>query len=196
MAEPENGRHRGGGFLGRVFGLLSTVALIATGMVLLAYYQPWSVLTPRHEPHRIVRQLEVLGDSALRTRDVPVAALILYGDSVIGTGYNTVAGEGNAGGHAEINAISSVLRRMGEKGFAALNRDSLVLVTSFEPCAMCRGAIVQYNIRRVEIVKSKPPADLLREDLRILRYYWQREFSGPASLQDSLFERHPDFHRP
>ena len=194
MAPSEQTSHRSGGLISVLFRMLAAVALIGAGMVLLAYYRPWSPLVPQHEPHRIVRRLETLGDSALGSRDVPVAALILYGDSVIGSGYNTVKAAGDAGGHAEINAISSALRRMGEKEFSALNRDSLVLVTTFEPCAMCRGAIVLYNIRRVDILKRKPTAALLREDIRILRYYWQREFSGPEALQDTLFGRHPDYH--
>jgi len=194
MAESEHQETRGSGcFLGGLIRLASTIVLIGFLLVLLAYLQPWSPLHSRQEPHRIVRQLEVLGDSALRTRDVPVAALVLYGDSVIGTGYNTVKAEGNAGGHAEINAISSALRNVGEKRFTAIARDSLVLVTTFEPCAMCRGAIVLYNIRRVEILKAKHASDLLREDLKIFRYYWQRDFSGPESLQDTLFRRHPDY---
>ncbi len=194
MASSEGGQGRG--FLGALVGMLSTVCLIGACMIFLAYYHPWSILFPRQQTHRIVRELEALGDSALVSRDVPVAAILLYGDSVIGSGFNTVKAAGNAGGHAEINAISAALRRLGETEFAKLDRDSLVLVTTYEPCPMCRGAIVLYNIRRVDILKRKPPTTLVREDMRILRYYWQREISGPEALQDSLFQKHPDYRRP
>lgn len=62
-----------------------------------------------------VSLLTALGDSALAHRDVPVAAILLYNDSIIGVGYNTVIAEGNAGGHAEINALSVALKRLGKR---------------------------------------------------------------------------------
>jgi tRNA(Arg) A34 adenosine deaminase TadA len=167
--------------------------LFAAGMVVLAYSHPWSPFTTTDESAKVLERLEALGDSALISSDVPVAAMLLYGQTVLGSGYNTVKRDGNAGGHAEINAISSALRAIGERRFAHLDRDSLLLVTSLEPCAMCRGAIVGYNIRNVEILKMKPPLDLVREDLRVLRYYWRRSAKGPAAVQDSLFRRHPDY---
>lgn len=130
---------------------------------------------------------EVLGDSAIRSGDRPIAAVLLFGDEIIGSGFNTVCRNGNAGGHAEINAISSALRRLGAERFMGLDRDSLALITTYEPCPMCRGAIVYYVIRNVAILKAKPPAELVQEDIRILRYYLMRRISGPESLQDSLF---------
>lgn len=166
-------------------------ALIVTGVVIifLGYYHPWSALFPSQQPRTIVRLLEALGDSALRAGDRPIAAILLYGDEVIGRGFTTVHRDENAGGHAEINALSSALWRFGNRRFMDLNRDSLVLVTTYEPCPMCRGAIVEYGITRVEILAAQPPPDLVREDLRIVRYYLTRHISGPESLQDSLFRR-------
>ncbi len=168
--------------------------LLAAGIVGLAYVHPWAGFQPRRESSEVVRRLESLGDSALASRDVPVAAVLLYAGAEVGAGFNTVVRHGNAGGHAEINAISSALRHIGERRFARMNRDSLVLVTTFEPCAMCRGALVHYGIRNVRILKRKPAVELIGEDLRVLRYYWRRTFSGPTSLQDTLFRRHPHYH--
>ena len=99
--------------------------------------------------------LATLGDSALQHMDVPVASILLYNDTVIGAGYNTVVALGEAGGHAEINAISSALRSMGRERFDSLDRNNLMLVTTFEPCLMCRGAIVEYRIRNVVFLKQK-----------------------------------------
>jgi len=58
---------------------------------------------------------------------------------------------------------------------------------------MCRGAILEYGIRRVAFLKGKPLGHWIREDLKWLRYEWRRTQREPSSLQDSLFRRHPDF---
>jgi tRNA(Arg) A34 adenosine deaminase TadA len=172
---------------------MALLFVVAVGLMVAAYVYP--VLKPASEAENqeVQALLVALADSALSSRDVPVAAVILYGDTVIGSGFNTVVRDGNAGGHAEINAISSVFRGRGEKAFRALNRDSLVLVTTLEPCPMCRGAIAGYGIRKVRILKPKPLTMLVREDLRLLRYYLERRLSGPEALQDSLLHRHPDY---
>ena len=178
----------------KVFLCVAALCSVVVCVAMLAYFHPASIGSSDQESSHLLDTLETLGDSALAVRDVPVGALLLAGQDIIGTGYNTVRRDGNAGGHAEIVAISGAIGRLGIDGFKRLNRDSLVLVTTFEPCAMCRGAIVEYNIRRVRILKPKPLLSLLREDFRMFRYYWTRTVSGPASLQDTMFRRHPDYH--
>jgi tRNA(Arg) A34 adenosine deaminase TadA len=133
--------------------------------------------------------LSAAGGTALASRDVPVGALLLYGDSVIGTGYNTVKRDGNAGGHAEINAMSEAMGRMGLDAFNRLNKDSMTMVSTFEPCRMCRGALLEYGITHVQFLKAKPVTDWIRADLgTMLRYELRRRQRGPEHLQDSLFE--------
>lgn len=135
-------------------------------------------------------RLANLARHSLAGDDVPVAAILMYGDSIIGEGYNTVHGNLDAAGHAEVNAISSAMRRFGSAGFARVNRDSLVLISTFEPCLMCTGAILEARIKHVRYLKPKPFLYLLREDLRLLRYRWEASSLGPESLQDSLFLLH------
>lgn len=102
-------------------------------------------------------QLNALGDSAIRSLDVPVAALVVYDNEVIGMGHNTVNRNGNIGGHAEINALSdAVIKLGGLDKFNALDRDKLALITTFEPCKMCEGAIIENFITHVIVVKMKP----------------------------------------
>jgi tRNA(Arg) A34 adenosine deaminase TadA len=57
----------------------------------------------------LIERLVSLGKKALDSNDVPIAALLLSNGEVIGEGFNTVLRDGNAGGHAEINAISSAI---------------------------------------------------------------------------------------
>lgn len=168
-------------------GILAIVALL-----LLSYWQ-WHITPGPTIKQGTLDTLRTLGLQALGSRDVPVAAVVLYGDSILGVGRNTVQLDSAAGGHAEINAISDAFRHVGYERFQRLNRDSLMLVTTFEPCLMCRGAILEYNIKRVVFLKGKPVFHWLKEDFRTFAYYWRRKQSGPPWLQDSLFVKHPQF---
>ncbi|MBK9759331.1 MAG: nucleoside deaminase [Flavobacteriales bacterium] len=138
-------------------------------------------------------ELRNLGVRAIPARDVPVAALLLFGDSIIGRGFNTVRRDGNAGGHAEINTITDAMRSFGIDAFNKLDRDRLTLISTFEPCAMCKGAILEYRIRNVRYVKAKSMLHWLREDLRGISYDIGKTRIGPVGLQDSLFRMHPNY---
>lgn len=140
-----------------------------------------------------VQALGELGTRAIAHLDVPVASLLVYRGAVIGRGYNTVRRDGNAGGHAEINAISDALRLMGPVAFDALDRADLVLITTFEPCAMCRGAILEYRIKRVGFVEPKSLRHHAGQWLLELGYEVNKVELEPSDLQDSLFRLHPGY---
>jgi len=169
-------------------------AAILTVLAVLLPYVHWHSLSGEKEmPAALISQLKTLGKKSLRSYDVPVAAVLIYRDSIIGEGYNTVLRDNSAGGHAEINALSSAMQRIGPTAFSQLNRDSLVLVSTFEPCAMCTGAMLEYRIKHIRYMKPKPILSLLQENLRAMRYRWQWEQRGPEAVQDSLFFSHPGY---
>jgi tRNA(Arg) A34 adenosine deaminase TadA len=177
---------------GRSFVMIALMG--GAGLVVLAilsaYVEPWMPLSGRTERPGVQEVLRAGGDSAMVSADLPSAAVVVYGHTIIGKGYNTVHRDTAAGGHAEINAISDALRNVGFDHFWKLRRDSLAIVSMFEPCPMCRGAIVQYNIRLVRILRAKNPITLMGEDLDLYRYYWDRVFTGPDGLVDSLLTRY------
>ena len=135
-------------------------------------------------------ELRTLADSAGSGGDVPVAALVIYGDSIIGRGRNTEVSEGDAGGHAEIKALTDAIRRIGSKTFRSLDRDSLVLLSTYEPCLMCEGAMLEHNVRRAWYLLAKPYGYWVREDLRLTRILWSERQKAPADLQKVLFEKY------
>ena len=99
--------------------------------------------------------LMALQDVATQLGEHPVSALILYKDSIIGAGINTFRNTNEPLGHAEINAIEDVFQSMHYFDFRALSRDSLVLITSYEPCPMCKGVIVHLDIKKVYYLQAK-----------------------------------------
>jgi tRNA(Arg) A34 adenosine deaminase TadA len=139
------------------------------------------------------KELVHLALNSLESRDVPVASLLIYRDKVIGKGYNTVVKNAKAGEHAEINAISKAIDSLGFQRFQTLDRDSLWLLSTYEPCMMCAGAIVIYNSQHVCFLKEKSFNHNLRHDARLMRYFLKRKTLGSNSLQDSLFYLHPDY---
>jgi len=130
---------------------------------------------------------------ALKTLDVPVGSILIYGDEIIGEGHNTVKSDTNISGHAEINAINDAVKKMGLQKFNKLDRDDLILVSSFEPCEMCRGAIIHYNIKHVYFMKNKSAMDWNKKQLKQLRYEWDKRKIDGEPLQDSLFKLHPEY---
>lgn len=169
--------------------LVPGVAVLLWMLVHKAYvFEPEHALAD-HE----VAALGALGAQAIASLDVPVAALLVYEGQVIGRGFNTVRRDGNAGGHAEINAISEALGALGPEGFDALDRDRLVLLTTFEPCAMCRGAIIEYRIAQVGFVEPKSLRHHAGMAWKDLRYELRKMKLGPDGLQDSLFRLHPGY---
>lgn len=133
------------------------------------------------------------GLSAIPSGDVPIGAILLYGDSVIGRGHNTQLATGDAAGHAEVNAVSEALRTMGREDFNALDRDSLLLVSTFEPCAMCRGMMEEHRIERMAFLKPKSLWSRVKSEARLLQMELTRRTTGHEQLQDSLFRAHPAY---
>jgi tRNA(Arg) A34 adenosine deaminase TadA len=131
--------------------------------------------------------------AALKSKDVPVGAVLLYNDTILSSGYNTVLADSAAGAHAEINAISNAMLKIGISVFSKLDREKLVMVSTFEPCMMCRGAIIEYNIQHVLFMKDKGLFHWLKNDVKQFRYELRKKQVEGEAKQDSLFLLHPGF---
>ena len=81
---------------------------------------------------------------ALDKREVPIGAVVVAGDRVIGRGHNLVETLDDATAHAEMQAITAAMSALGGK---YLN-DCTIYVT-VEPCVMCGGALAWSQIGRV-----------------------------------------------
>ncbi len=112
--------------------------------------------------------LMALENMAAQMGEYPVGSLVIYKDSIIGAGINTFRNLNEPMGHAEINAIKSTYQSMHYFDFRALSRDSLVLISSYEPCSMCKGIINHLDIRKVYYLQPKKiryRLQYLRKDL-------------------------------
>ena len=85
--------------------------------------------------------------------EVPVGAVIVKNDEVIGTGRNRREKTGNALAHAELEAIHNACETLG--GWQLVD---CTLYVTLEPCPMCAGAIINARIPRVVQGASNPKA--------------------------------------
>ena len=76
--------------------------------------------------------------------EVPVGAVVVLDDEIIGTGNNTTISNHDPSGHAEIVALRAAANAQGNHRLPGA-----MLYVTLEPCAMCMGAISQARISRV-----------------------------------------------
>ena len=91
-----------------------------------------------------LREALVLARGAAAAGEVPVGAVVVHGETIIGTGANRTQRDNDATAHAEMLAL--------RQASAALGRwrlDGCTLYVTLEPCAMCAGAIVLARVDRV-----------------------------------------------
>lgn len=76
--------------------------------------------------------------------EVPVGAVVVYDNQIIGVGHNRRMVDADATAHAEIMAI-----RQAGQTLQRWNLSDCDLWVTLEPCPMCAGAIVNARIRTV-----------------------------------------------
>ena len=89
------------------------------------------------------RALELAERSALEG-EVPVGAVVVKDDEIVGEGRNRRERGKNALYHAEIEAIDSACKKLG--GWRLWQCE---LYVTLEPCPMCAGAIINSRIKKV-----------------------------------------------
>jgi len=85
--------------------------------------------------------------------EVPVGAVIVYEDKIIGEGWNQPISSDDPTAHAEIMA----LRDAGEKIGNYRLPDATIYVT-LEPCTMCAGAIIHARLSKLVYAVNDPKA--------------------------------------
>lgn len=85
-----------------------------------------------------------LAAEAARRGEVPVGALVVRGDTIVGRGYNAPISRHDPSAHAEIQALRAAAQTLGNYRLI-----DCTLYVTLEPCAMCAGAIQHARIRHL-----------------------------------------------
>lgn len=81
---------------------------------------------------------------ALEKGEVPVGAVVVFEDRVIGRGHNLTRQLHDASAHAEMIALSAAYNHFGD-----WRLENCVLVSTLEPCPMCAGAAMLSRIETI-----------------------------------------------
>ncbi len=90
---------------------------------------------------------------AYAINEVPIGAVIVYRDQIIGRGYNRRNTDKSTLAHAEILAMEEAMAFIGD-----WRLEETTMYITLEPCPMCAGAIVQARIPRVVLGAMNPKA--------------------------------------
>ena len=91
-----------------------------------------------------------LAEKAMDEDEIPVGAIIVKNNEIIGCGYNQKERTKNPLKHAELMAIEEACKKIGD-----WRLNGCVLYVTLEPCPMCMGAIVETRLDKVVYGLSK-----------------------------------------
>lgn len=105
-----------------------------------------------------------LADSAAKAGEVPVGAILLRDDQILGEGWNRPISDCDPSGHAEIIALRNAANHVGNYRLTGST-----LYVTLEPCVMCAGAILHARVARVVFGAYDPRAGAAGSVFNILQ---------------------------
>ena len=104
-----------------------------------------------------------LAREAFAVGEVPVGALVVKDNKVIGRGYNQSIKNSDPTAHAEVIALRDAANTLKNYRLSGCE-----LYVTIEPCAMCVGAMVHARIQRVIFGAIEPRAGALVSQLKMM----------------------------
>ncbi|MFT7591316.1 MAG: tRNA(adenine34) deaminase [bacterium] len=100
---------------------------------------------------------------ALEDDEVPIGAVVVVNNQIIGKGYNQTKRLQDATAHAEMLALTSAFNY-----FKAPILDECTLYATVEPCSMCAGAIKWARVKHVVFGASEPKSGFTQYEPTLL----------------------------
>jgi len=97
--------------------------------------------------------------------EVPIGAIVVRENKIIGKGWNSPISSCDPTCHAEINAIRDASKTI--KNYRITNA---ALYVTLEPCIMCLGSILHARIEKVVFGAHDTRKDKIKYDLKKLNY--------------------------
>lgn len=90
-------------------------------------------------------------EKAFQSNEIPIGAVVVHNNKIIGRGYNQVEMLKDTTAHAEMLAITAASNNLQTKFL-----DNCDLYVTVEPCMMCSGAILLSRLRNVYFGAYEP----------------------------------------
>jgi tRNA(adenine34) deaminase len=105
-----------------------------------------------HTPEYYMRQTLALAERAIERGEMPIAALVVLDDQIIASAHTAERREGRLLVHAELLALEQADCL---KPFPGTRREA-VLYTNLEPCLMCLGAAMSFQLGSIYYALESP----------------------------------------
>jgi tRNA(adenine34) deaminase len=99
---------------------------------------------PLSTDERFMREALALAEEARAAGEVPIGAVLVRNEAILGRGFNRPISSGDPTAHAEITAIRDGAVRAGNYRLSGTT-----LYVTLEPCPMCAGALVHARVDRL-----------------------------------------------
>jgi len=110
-----------------------------------------------------MREALQLAEQAAMVNEVPVGAVLVRNDEIIGQGYNQCIALNDCSAHAEIMALRDAGANTKDYRF-----NDCTLYCTLEPCTMCAGALLHARIARCVYAAEDPAAGAAGSVLDVL----------------------------
>lgn len=95
--------------------------------------------------------------------EVPVGAVLVHNQQIIGQGFNEPIGRCDATAHAEIVALREACTRLNNYRLPL----KTTLYVTLEPCTMCIGALIHARVDRLIYAASEPRAGMVGSQMNL-----------------------------
>jgi tRNA(adenine34) deaminase len=102
---------------------------------------------------------------ALEAGEVPVGAVVVFGERIVGRGWNRNLTDSDPTAHAEIIALREAGATVGNHRLIDCD-----LFATIEPCPMCAGALVHARIKRLVYGANDPKAGAVQSVMQVLNH--------------------------
>jgi len=109
--------------------------------------------TPKSDDERWMQEALLLAQQAADVDEVPVGAIVVQGEQIIGSGFNQPIRSCDPTAHAEIVALRSA-----SQSRQNYRLPETTLYVTLEPCTMCLGAMIHARVGRLVFGAAEPRA--------------------------------------
>ena len=104
-----------------------------------------------------------LAKKGAECEEVPVGAILVHNQQIIGQGFNEPIGRHDATAHAEIVALRDACTRLENYRLPL----QTTLYVTLEPCTMCVGALIHARVDRLVYAASEPRAGMVGSQMNL-----------------------------
>jgi len=139
----------------------------------------------------MLRALE-LADKAAQQGEVPVGAVVVRGEDVLGEGWNQMISSSDPTAHAEIVAMRAASQATGNYRLPG----TTVYVT-LEPCTMCAGAMIHARVKKLVFGAFEPKSGVICSRCNLTEQPWYNHKLAwlPGVLEEQSRQKLQDFFR-